>query len=410
MVAGLAALRPSDKGGHYSDYFRSLNSTLQKAGIDKPSLIIDLDRLDRNIDRLVASISEGSHKDYRVVTKSIPSAPLVDYVSKRAGTQSQMVFHRPFLQAMATQQPQSNLLLGKPMPIAAAHKFYQEHRGPFDPERQLQWLVDTPERMAQYLQLAQDRGERLGINLELDVGLHRGGFEPDSGLYSALRLIADNSDHLALTGFMGYDAHVSAIPTVLAEREMAKVKQRYAAAVHLLQADFPQLYRPDLCFNGAGSPTFRLYDGQEQINEVAAGSCLVKPTDFDLPILGDFEAASYIATPVLKRLIGSKLPALESAGSLIRAWDVNKRQTYFAYGGKWMAKVESPPGITPHFAYVSSNQQGYNASEKVDIGVDDYLFLRPTQSEAVLLQFNDLLAVRNGSIVDRWPVLSELSA
>ena len=154
MVAGLAALRPSDKGGDYSDYFRSLNSTLRKAGIDKPSLIIDLDRLDRNIDRLVASISEGSHKDYRVVTKSIPSAPLVDYVSKRAGTQSQMVFHRPFLQAMATQQPKSNLLLGKPMPIAAAHKFYQEHRGPFDPERQLQWLVDTPERMAQYLQLA----------------------------------------------------------------------------------------------------------------------------------------------------------------------------------------------------------------------------------------------------------------
>ena len=111
MVAGLAALRPSDKGGDYSDYFRSLNSTLRKAGIDKPSLIIDLDRLDRNIDRLVASISEGSHKDYRVVTKSIPSAPLVDYVSKRAGTQSQMVFHRPFLQAMATQQPKSTLLL-----------------------------------------------------------------------------------------------------------------------------------------------------------------------------------------------------------------------------------------------------------------------------------------------------------
>ena len=56
-------------------------------------------------------------------------------------------------------------------------------------------------------------------------------------------------------------------------------------------------------------------------------------------------------------------------------------------------------------AYVSSNQQGFNASDSVDIGVDDFMFLRPTQSEAVLLQFGDLLAVRGEQIEARWPVL-----
>jgi hypothetical protein len=38
--------------------------------------------------------------------------------------------------------------------------------------------------------------------------------------------------------------------------------------------------------------------------------------------------------------------------------------------------------------------------------VDDFVFLRPTQSEAVLLQFGDLAVVRGERVVERWPVLA----
>ena len=41
------------------------------------------------------------------------------------------------------------------------------------------------------------------------------------------------------------------------------------------------------------------------------------------------------------------------------------------------------------------------------LGIDDYVFLRPTQSEAVMLQFGDLQVVRGGQIVDRWPVFTQ---
>lgn len=78
---------------------------------------------------------------------------------------------------------------------------------------------------------------------------------------------------------------------------------------------------------------------------------------------------------------------------------------YFGYSGNWLAECESPPGIAPSSVYISSNQQGYAASKSVDIGVDDFIFLRPTQSEAVLLQFGDLVALRGDRIVERWPVL-----
>jgi D-serine deaminase-like pyridoxal phosphate-dependent protein len=39
--------------------------------------------------------------------------------------------------------------------------------------------------------------------------------------------------------------------------------------------------------------------------------------------------------------------------------------------------------------------------------VDDHIFLRPSQSEAIFLEFGDLLAVRGAQIVARWPVLKQ---
>ncbi|NBU78599.1 MAG: DSD1 family PLP-dependent enzyme, partial [Sphingomonadaceae bacterium] len=45
-------------------------------------------------------------------------------------------------------------------------------------------------------------------------------------------------------------------------------------------------------------------------------------------------------------------------------------------------------------------------SPAVGLRVEDQVFLRPTQSEFVLLQFGDLLGVRGGKIVEAWPVYS----
>ena len=397
--------RPDDKGGSYDAYFARLNQTLRDNAIDHPVLVIDLDRLDRNIDRVVQSAAIAPAKTYRVVVKSVPSPELVNYIAKRARTKALMCFHRPFIEAMANLQPDADILLGKPMPISAARHFYANHQGPFDPASQLQWLIDTDARLQQYLAMAKELNLKLRINLELDVGLRRGGFTEPEALHGVLTSISENPDHLTFSGFMGYDAHMMGLPGFLAKRELPQVKARYAACKAYLEQQFPQLLNKDLCFNGAGSPTFGYYEGDPLLNDISAGSCLMKPTHYDLPILEDYEPSAFIASPVLKRLQGGRVPALGWAGPLIRAWDPNQAQMYFAYSGNWLAETDSPPGLQPNGMYISSNQQGYNASAAVNIGVDDFIFLRPTQSEAVLLQFGDLLAVRGEQIVARWPVL-----
>jgi D-serine deaminase-like pyridoxal phosphate-dependent protein len=157
--------------------------------------------------------------------------------------------------------------------------------------------------------------------------------------------------------------------------------------------------------NAAGSPTYQLYDrGDYPFNELAAGSCLVKPSDFDLPSLDDHIAASYIAAPVLKRLEQTRIPGID-LGKLQAMWNPNRERAFFTYGGYWKAEPVSPRGLSTNPLYGrSTNQELFNGSSSVDLQPDDWVFLRPTQSEFVFLQFGDIAVYEAGRVTEQWPV------
>ena len=93
----------------------------------------------------------------------------------RSKTNSLMVFHQPFLNAVAENLPQSDVLLGKPLPINAAKMFYTKlGKRSYDAAGKVQWLIDSPDRLLQYMQLAKDLGVSMKLNIEIDVGLRRG--------------------------------------------------------------------------------------------------------------------------------------------------------------------------------------------------------------------------------------------
>jgi D-serine deaminase-like pyridoxal phosphate-dependent protein len=45
-----------------------------------------------------------------------------------------------------------------------------------------------------------------------------------------------------------------------------------------------------------------------------------------------------------------------------------------------------------------------NGGPELDIQTDEFVFLRPHQSEAVFLQFGDIAVYEDGKITDFWPV------
>lgn len=406
-AGGLLALRPSNHGAPHSAYFQQLQTLLQQHGSGTPTLLLDLDLLDANIAALKRLLKPQAA--YRLVVKSLPSAGLIDYVLQKFGEQRLMSFHLPFLQQCAAQFRQADILLGKPLPILAARQFVAH--APSGALPRVQWLVDSHERLLQYRQLAAQIGTPLRINIELDVGLHRGGVSDPHQLAAMLREITAAPRLLSFSGFMGYDAHVGKIPGVLqsAEQSYQQSQQRYGDAIALLRQQAPTLLnQAPLTFNGAGSPTLHWHRQHSVCNDLSAGSCLLKPGDFDVASLEKFVPAAFIATPVLKRLEGTRIPGIESLAGPLAWWDRNLQQSWFIYGGKWQARYQSPPGLQENPLYgSSSNQSIVTGSKQIRLGVDDWVFLRPNQSEAVLLQFGDLLAHRRGKFVALWPVLQQ---
>jgi D-serine deaminase-like pyridoxal phosphate-dependent protein len=151
-----------------------------------------------------------------------------------------------------------------------------------------------------------------------------------------------------------------------------------------------------------------MYDGSEPCNELAMGSGLVMPTDFDVPSLADHQPACYIATPVLKALDRTEIAGIEALSGLLRAWDPNTARAFFLYGGYWLADPVSPPGLQRNAIWGhSTNQDLYNGSVDMELAVGDHVFLRPHQSEFVFLQFGDIAVYDSGRIVDAWPVFTQ---
>lgn len=412
MGLGAAALcwkKPGDHGAPYAPYFRALNAELKRNGPMEPVMVIDLDRLDANLDRVVRTLAAAG-KHYRIVEKSLPSPKLLEYIAKRAGTTRLMSFHQPFLSHDAEFFPGFDVLMGKPLPVRAAAQFYAGLKGGFDPARQLQWLFDTPHRLRDYAELARGLGTRMRASLEIDVGLHRGGARDASDLKAMLDVIAAHPQQLEFAGFMGYDAHVGmGVPPVLgrARELLDKAMARYRGFIDVARRDYPALWRDDLTLNSGGSPSYALHAHETVSNDISVGTALLKPTHYDIDTLKEHVPAAFIATPVLKKTGPLELPALDAKSRIFSWWDPNQRETFFIYGGWWLADYEAPQGLQFNQLFGhSANQEIVTASPGVQLNVDDHVFFRPQISEAVLLQFGDLVVLRGGRIVDRWPVFS----
>ena len=399
LVAG-AALRPRNHGaGGHDAYFTGLANALRAAGIAHPVMVIDRARLAANIATVKAAIDPLRHAT-RVVAKSVPSPALLDAIMEGVGTPRAMVFNGATLEQVGASRPAADLLLGKPLPGLEVAAFVKRHAADAFPAAQPQFLADSVARMAELIEIARANQAQIRVNFEIDVGLHRGGFDNDQDLAAAARL-ALSEKLIKPSGLMGYDPHVVKVPFQAAALD--HVHTRYAASVSVLR-DVLQTDPRTLTLNTAGSPTYALHLNDPNANELALGSAFVKPGDFDLPTLAAHIPAAFIATPVIKAAPTTRIPGLEFAAPLLRAWNPNSAQSFFIYGGHWLAKPVSPAGLeyNPLFGR-SSNQEMLNGSTAVHLQPGDYIFLRPDQSEAVLLQFGDLLIYENGAITDRWP-------
>lgn len=395
--------------GPHDAYFNRLQHALNEAGIAWPSVVIDRARMRRNAARLKALVAPTAH--LRLVEKSLPVPALLDEVMALTGARGLMVFHESQLRQVAHRFPDVDVLIGKPMPVLAAKHFYQAlGQTSFDPARQLQWLVDTPARLQEYQDVSRSLGVKLRVNIEIDVGLHRGGVGDASTLQVMLEQLQQAGGQLELSGLMGYDAHVGKLPALVESRDasFAKAVNAYRGFQSQVLAVFPQL-AATACWNGAGSPTVALHKHDSPLNDVSAGSAVLKPLEFDIDLLADFEPAIFVTTPVLKVQQRTRLPGPGWLSTLLYGGRAHRARSYFIYGGGWPAVAVSPHGLLPNKQFgLSFNQSILNGPREHALAVNDTVFFRPYQSEGTLLHYGPVRVIDEDRVVDEWLPFGEL--
>ena len=374
-----------------SAYFVALSEALKAAEIFRPCLVLDRDRLDGNIALVKERLAPGLA--VRLVDKSLPCMPLLSHIARALETNRFMTFHPPVTQAVLDAFPEGDLLYGKPMPVDAARAALT--RGGAGWWSRVCWLIDTPERLAEYGDLAAALDTELRFAFEVDVGLHRGGFASPAEI-KALTV----PERLHCEGIMAYEAHAPEIPGLFGGAARA-LKQASAKAAEFAAALDPDNRR---ILNIGGSKTALLHGGGVA-NEVSIGSAFVLPSDFDTPGLDGLQPAAFIATPVLKAL-DPMLPGPPAVSKALQALGLFPKKGCYLYGGKWMAEPVFPEGMKPNgLIGLSSNQQFMGLPASADVKPGDHAFLRPTQSEAVLQHFGAIAVFAGGRIVEFWPVL-----
>ena len=397
-AGAFGALRTGNHGADHDAWFAGLQAALAQAGLAQPVLVVDAARLDANITRLREAVGVA-HLPLRVVVKSLPCPTLLDRVAKGLSTNRFMVFNAPMLTAMLALHPEGDYLLGKPLPAPLVAQIHASQGAAA--LANVQWLVDTPERIAAYAEIARARATRMKLSFEIDVGLHRGGFADGDALAEGLKaaLAAGCFD---VAGLMGYDAHVAKLGN--GDAAWADAQNRYAAAIKALAAIVPGDPRR-LTLNSAGSYTVMRHTRGTVANEVSVGSAFVKPNDFDIAENAGLNPALFIATPVIKAGHPLDLPGHSYLDRPLALIDPNTAQAIYIFGGHWLADPVSPPGLqTSDLIGLSSNQQLLTGSWRVHLKPDDSVFFRPHQSEALMLQFGDLALYEHGRIAERWPV------
>lgn len=393
--------------------FEAWNQELRAEAPGRDVVLVDLDAVDHNI--AVVKSQLGQKFALRIVTKSVPSLPLLEYMLEKAQTNRVMAFSEGMLRAMLDHFNHLDVLLGRPMPVEGARRVLKEHPSK---GRKVRWLVDTKERMLEYRALANSVPARLDVAIEIDVGLRRGGARTTEELLEMLAIVAASPMRLRFVGLMGYEGHVPfAPPGFDSDTEFAAVTARYADFVQAGKQAHKALFAGPLVLDSGGSGTYYRYSNalQTPVNDIAMGSAFLLPANFGgLAQLGLMPAV-FMASPILKRIDPAEVPFAEGYLPMLAQSDPSFENAFFMVAGGFPGNIAYPSGLVKNpvvpeveggVQSLLPNQTLRNGSSALPLDVGDFVFYHPWEASS-LGWLSTLEALRDDQIVTRWSTFRE---
>lgn len=387
--------------------FETLNQAVKHHGLGMPCSVVDMDALDRNISRVKRMVHPS--KAIRLVAKSLPAAALLRHLGVGLGTTRTMAFHLPFIHQIAdTFHTEEPIMMGKPLPTEAVERFVKSRHKHVP----VLWMVDSVERLQGMLGLARKLNVMLHVVFEVDVGLCRGGFDAEE-LRIALGILKGQNEQIKVDGMVAYEAHLPSVPVLPLAHSIPGIQdptEKVLSAIRSFKSQIEQAYGPLRFINTGGSLTFERHGADSVANEIALGSCLLMPSEFDVESLKHFEQAVWIAAPILKKMKGTQIPGIGgNLGTAVQQLSskIPSRfsESYFIYGGRYDAEPAFPeqaswdPVLGKSYNQACMHFPHAFSTSHPNYGEGDHVFFRPWQSENNLMRFGHMLLIKNGKVI-----------
>jgi D-serine deaminase-like pyridoxal phosphate-dependent protein len=258
--------------------------------LDSPQLLIDLTTLDGNLDRMHQALASRGI-DLRVHFKSLKCAGLAKYLAERGVTrflcaklnEAEVLADAGLTDLFIANQIIGSIKLGRLARLAGrAH---------------VRVCVDDAANVAALSHVCQAHGCRIGVLIEVDIGMGRCGVEPGDPALDLARLIIQ-SPGLEFIGLQGYDGHLQMLPDEAERRARAEAGlDRLLATRRVIEG----VGLPVGVVTGAGTGTWEFAAAHPAITEIQPGSFLLMDCAYHT-VRPEFGCAlSILATVVSRR-------------------------------------------------------------------------------------------------------------
>lgn len=342
--------------------------------LDSPQLLIDLDVVDANLQRMLAAFA-GSNVNVRVHFKSLKCGNLARYLADQ-GVISFLCAKLNEAEVLADAGIRDIFVANQLIGSTKLKRLAQLAR-----RAKLSVCVDDARNVRELGEIAKSKDVQIGVLVEVDIGMARCGVEPGE---PALQLAKQVRSSLGLRflGLQGYDGHLQMIPDV-AERRAKCLEglEKLVATRQMIEA----AGIPVSVVTGAGTGTWEFVGSHEGITEIQPGSFVLMDHAYHA-VRPEFKCAMSVYCTVI-----SKRPGwyVLDAGSKAISKDFG------------MPAMKSPPGDT--VAKLSEEHTKVESGDET-VRVGDRFEVIPTHGCATMNLHRHCVAVRKGRIEAIWPI------
>ncbi len=243
--------------------------------------------------------------------------------------------------------------------------------------------VDSDFALDDLARAAQAAGVEIGVLIDVNVGLPRCGIAPGEPAVALAKRVEATSG-VVLRGAMGYEGHV------MGERDRAEREAKAARSMERLLSTVLMMRQAGLrcdIVSAGGTCTYDITGAMEGIKEVQAGTYVLMDSAYMYPDL-PFEEALSIAATVVSR----PRPQQCAADAGLKAIAVD-------HGNPTVKDIAGAEVL-----FLSDEHATISLPAESTIGPGDRIELWPSHIDPTINLHDVLYAVRGDEVVEVWPV------